>query len=142
LREIFVKNQADEKEQLEKVLSKLLKDGVASSDIIILSPNRFEVSAASKIADQTSFKVRDIRDVKQIVPELCIAFSTIHAFKGMESPTVVLCGVSDISDEEKRSLLYVGMSRARSHLILMLGEKTKTLLPSLVSRRLSEKWKQ
>ncbi len=38
---------------------------------------------------------------------------TVQAFKGLESPAVVLAGVEDIDSDYWRSVLYVGMTRAR-----------------------------
>ena len=135
----YWKNRKEEVEQLEKVITRLLKEGIEAEDIVILSPQRFENSAASEIGSDVDLPITDIREIEG-EPEGCIVFSTVHAFKGMESPTVILTGFSDISSDEQRSLIYVGMSRARSHLVLVLGDKTRKLVPDLVSKRLTEKW--
>ena len=136
----YWKNLTDEALQLEAALSKLSGDNVDPADIIILAPNRFEHSAASRLIGKPPFEIVDVRDARKAVKQQ-VKFSTIHAFKGMESPVIILCGVSDVSSEEQRSLLYVGMSRARSHLILLLSDKAKQLVPALVAKRLSLDWK-
>ncbi|MDZ7301724.1 MAG: ATP-binding domain-containing protein [candidate division KSB1 bacterium] len=69
-----------------------------------------------------------------------ISFATIQAFKGMESPVVVLCDVDRIEGREPQSLLYVGMSRARSLLIVLLHEQTKPFVRQAVARKLEEGW--
>ncbi|UPJ27798.1 ATP-binding domain-containing protein [Bradyrhizobium sp. CW1] len=136
----YWKSQAEETQHLEAVLSKLLSEGVDPADIIVLSPNRFENSVASRLNGRLAVEIVDIRDTNKATKQQ-IKFATVHAFKGMESPIIVLCGFSEVSSEEQRSLLYVGMSRARSHLVLLLSEKAKQLVPALVAKRLSEDWK-
>ena len=137
----YWKNRSEEADQLVKTISMLLAEGVKPNDIVVLAPVRFESSVASTIGGRTSIPVSEFRDVHK-ANKNCITFSTVHAFKGMESPTVILCDFSDILGDEQRSLLYTGMSRARSHLVVLLSEKTKALMPDLLSKRLQEKWKR
>jgi superfamily I DNA/RNA helicase len=54
-----------------------------------------------------------------------VRFSTIHSFKGLESPVVILVDIDRIEGDEPQSLLYVAMSRARSLLILMISERAR-----------------
>jgi hypothetical protein len=135
----FWRTQVDEIAQLEKAIGMLLDEGVSVSDIVVLAPVRLENSAASRLNSKLPviFEIRDVRNPNANG----IGFSTVHAFKGMESPVVVLCGFAEASSEERRALLYTGMSRARSHLVMVLSEKFKTFLPSLLSKRLHEQWK-
>ena len=51
-----------------------------------------------------------------------IRLSSIHRFKGLESPVVVVAEV-DESAATNEALLYVAFSRARSHLVLIAHEK-------------------
>jgi hypothetical protein len=48
-----------------------------------------------------------------------VLFSSIRAFKGLESPVVVLCELEDIDDATRDAQLYVGMSRARNHCVIV-----------------------
>ena len=48
-----------------------------------------------------------------------VFFSPIRAFKGLESPVVVLCELEDIDDMTQNQQLYVAVSRARNHLVLV-----------------------
>jgi len=45
--------------------------------------------------------------------------STIHSFKGLESPVVILTETDAIKKDRKDELLYVATSRANSHLIIV-----------------------
>jgi hypothetical protein len=137
----YWKNRSEEADQLEKTINMLLKEGINVSDIVILAAVRFENSVASTLGDRISVPIAEISSIGKGFTDH-IAFSTIHAFKGMESPIVILCDFPDIATNEQRSLLYTGMSRARSHLIMLLPEKTKALLPDLLAKRLKGKWQQ
>jgi ATP-dependent exoDNAse (exonuclease V) beta subunit len=45
--------------------------------------------------------------------------TTIHQFKGLESPVVVLAEIMSSSAQDLEPLLYVGCSRARNHLAIL-----------------------
>ena len=79
------------------------------SDIVILSPKRLDHSVVFGI---DNYKISDSRE------EGAIFFSTIQAFKGLESKIVVLCDISDVSTEKARQYLYIGMTRAKSALYI------------------------
>jgi superfamily I DNA/RNA helicase len=49
-----------------------------------------------------------------------IRFSTIHAFKGLESSTII---ITDIDSYEDDKLIYVGLSRARFALHVLESKK-------------------
>ena len=48
-----------------------------------------------------------------------IQFSSIRAFKGLESPVVILCELEDLDDATQARQLYVGLSRARNHCVIV-----------------------
>lgn len=51
-----------------------------------------------------------------------VRLTTIHSFKGLESPVVVMTELDKParrSNTHRKYLLYVGLSRARSHLIII-----------------------
>jgi ATP-dependent exoDNAse (exonuclease V) beta subunit len=56
-----------------------------------------------------------------------VRVSSIHAFKGLESPVVILAELDDLAHPRVDELWYVALSRARSHLIV-LGELPVDLL--------------
>jgi superfamily I DNA/RNA helicase len=52
-----------------------------------------------------------------------VRVATIHRYKGLESPVVVLAEIDlRVRPEDLPSLLYVGATRARSHLVVVAGE--------------------
>jgi hypothetical protein len=54
-----------------------------------------------------------------------IRYSSVHAFKGLEAPAVVLTDIEGIVDEQAKALLYVGMSRARVRLHVLMNERLR-----------------
>ena len=53
-----------------------------------------------------------------------LRYSTIHAFKGLEAPAVILTDLDDQSAPSFDSLLYIGMTRATDRLIAVIESKT------------------
>lgn len=70
-----------------------------------------------------------------------VPFTTIQAFKGMESSVVIMCDVDRMDGPEDRSLLYVGMSRARNLLIVFLDERVRWAVKTAIERKLSARWR-
>ena len=48
-----------------------------------------------------------------------VHFSSVRGFKGLESPVVVLCELEDLDRESRDQQLYVGVSRARNHCVIV-----------------------
>jgi hypothetical protein len=119
---------------LVEVLRGLLADGVKATDIVVLSPNRLANSGVAGVDGSTNFKLIEEAEVQHTrVP--AVRFSTIQAFKGMESPVVVMCDVSRVSESEPQALLYVGMSRARSQLTVLVDEQARPFIRERIRRR-------
>jgi hypothetical protein len=112
---------------LNKVVTRLAAEGIAPSDIVILSPRRLDGSSLSGVSRIGELPLRDA-SADQPVAQGSVAFSTIHAFKGLESAAVIVTDIEQVDTDEARSLLYVGMSRARSLLILMIRETARHFL--------------
>jgi superfamily I DNA/RNA helicase len=52
-----------------------------------------------------------------------VRVATIHRYKGLESPVVALAEIDlRVRPQDLPSLLYVGATRARSHLVVVAGE--------------------
>ncbi|HMQ10447.1 MAG TPA: ATP-dependent helicase [Oligoflexia bacterium] len=93
----------------------------------------------------------DLGDVEEDEKEGSnVQLMTLHACKGLEFPVVIICGVEegilphqrlgqDISEE--RRLFYVGITRAKEHLVLTRAKERKKqgkLKPCATSRFLAE----
>ena len=120
---IYWRNAAGLAKRLEGEIVRLTSMGISSKDIVILSPKKLENSDISGVESAAGFRIADITDFELDPPPIGdreIAFSTIQAFKGMESRAVIIVGIDKVDDDWMRTTLYVGMSRARSMLTLMI----------------------
>lgn len=57
---------------------------------------------------------------------------SVQAFKGLESAAVVLAGIEDLSTEYWRSILYVGITRARHSVHIIVHADVRTELDRIV----------
>ena len=103
---------------LKKRLNELLKY-FKPSEIVILSPKSDEKSCAQSVA--LKFPELRIAPYKSSQPEN-IKFTSIHAFKGMEAPAILLTDIDSLESATYKALLYVGMSRARINLTIFFSE--------------------
>jgi superfamily I DNA/RNA helicase len=52
-----------------------------------------------------------------------VRFSSIRGFKGLESAVVVLCELEDLDEDTRDQQLYVGMSRAKNHCVVVVPKR-------------------
>lgn len=92
------------------LLAQLLRDfraeGYKASEITILSFRADEMSAATKLR-HSGHKLRPARQTGEAT-----AFTTVHAFKGMENKIVLLTDVELNNTDFHRDLFYTGMTRS------------------------------
>jgi hypothetical protein len=51
-----------------------------------------------------------------------ITWSTVSGFKGLENDVIIVAGLTDIESDWHRGVAYVGMSRARTRLHVVIHE--------------------
>lgn len=138
----FCKDDDEAASKLSERISAFLNAGGSADDLVVLSPRRLENSCADRIRRGHGFIVMD---ASEKAPERSrtpiVRFATVQAFKGMESQAVILCDVNSLSDGEPQSLLYVGMSRARLQLMLVLDASTKPAYDECRAKQFSPEWK-
>ena len=117
---------------LKKRLNELLKY-FKPSEIVILSPKSDEKSCAQSVA--LKFPELRIAPYKSSQPEN-IKFTSIHAFKGMEAPAILLTDIDSLESATYKALLYVGMSRARISLTIFFSEICRSQYDKLLDHGL------
>lgn len=103
------KEPEDELRLIEKELTKLISQGLSPQRITILSPKLKQNSSLQKVDKIGSWNIVDMRDSQ----DYGISFSTIRAFKGLESDVVFLIGLRQDSRVCTPADIYVGGTRAR-----------------------------
>jgi hypothetical protein len=103
--------------------------GVRARDIAVLTPRspRSSWLAGAKVGSYTLVSEAGPEGAPMPPPTSAweIRLSTIHRFKGLESPVVILAEVdSRVPIAQLPGLLYVGATRARTHLVVIGSEAT------------------
>ena len=86
----------------------------------LLSPKRFENSLVSEDVKIKQFTIRGVNT------------STIQGFKGLENTIIVLYDFDEVTSEHMQRLLYVGISRARQELFLVLDKTQEEAVGKLI----------
>ena len=142
---IYWKTAKQQVESLTDVIRCLLQEGLRPEDLVILSPHTFADSTAGRLSFSDhrhgTVVARELRDSAPASrSQTALGFATIQAFKGMESPGIILCDIERVETEEPQALLYVGMSRARSYLVMMVHESVKTSISQALLKKLAKDW--
>jgi len=118
-RELELFNADDQATQVASVLQRLCgREEVAPQDVVVLSSHgtssgNSRVAAAGRLGNYTLTEERGKLGNY-------VHFSWIRAFKGLESPVVILCELEDLDDESIDQQLYVGVSRAKNHGVVVV----------------------
>jgi hypothetical protein len=130
-------NTSDEQlDRLGEAISALVSDGLRPEHITILSPLRLENSIASRIRER-GFQVADVGS-GDAVRAGALCFATMQSFKGMETSAAILTDLRGMEDVARHALLYVGMSRARTVLVMLVHTSFRPYVQAAVRRRLQE----
>ena len=137
----YYRSASEQAALLATQVRRLLSGGVRASDIIVLSPLRLSKSGVAGLDVGGAFRLVDVQDHAPTRPTVpVVRYATVQAFKGLESTVVILCDIENVSESEPQSLLYVAMSRARAHLIMLVHERAKPAIAACVRRKLEEAW--
>lgn len=106
----------DQPAQVAAVIDRLCgHEEVPPQDVVVLSSHGFE---NSEVAQSAAGSYRLVKERNQ--PGKRIFFSSIRGFKGLESKVVILCELEDIQDLTLDAQLYVGISRAINHCVIVV----------------------
>ncbi len=118
----FIYYSEKPEEKLIQVLINLHKNNIDYNNITILSTKDFQNSCINNLHRDTKKKIEIIDERNISKPNINkIKFCTISNYKGLESQSVILIDM-DKNIENYNSLLYVGMSRARSKLTIIIKQ--------------------
>lgn len=101
---------------LRRVLHGLVvEEAVDVADIVVLTPIAPEKSALTTSTSVGRFSLTTNWDV---APNE-IYYTSIHSFKGLESPVVILVEIEPTLHHKVQELMYIACSRARHHLVII-----------------------
>jgi len=127
---VFYRSPSHQGDLLFATIAKLLKS-LAPAEIVVLSMRADASSCVARQArDQTGWHFASYRE--EPGDGAAIRYSSVHAFKGLEAAAVVLTDIEAIEDDQAKALLYVGMSRARIRLHVLMHERLRSSYDSML----------
>jgi hypothetical protein len=104
---------------LEVVLVNLTdQEGLGLDDIVVLTP-----AGESKSLLWQRGQVGRFRLSKDVEPDT-VLWSTVHGFKGLERPVVVLAEIGERHEEDVELYIRIGASRATNHVVVLATPST------------------
>lgn len=91
------------------------EEGIAPAELVVLTPKATERSALSEGLILGNFRLTRQEPTRPTD----IPVRTVHAFKGLDRRVVILAEVDPWASRELATVLYVGCSRARTHLTIL-----------------------
>jgi hypothetical protein len=128
---IYVDSPADQERKLVALLERLFGDGYSGREIVILSPQA-KGSAAERIA---SAPLADRLTPASAETPGGIRYGTVHSFKGLEAPVIIVTDVTSIGTIADQSLFYVAVTRATDRLYVLASASLKPAVLDLLLRR-------
>lgn len=132
---LFYEDDYDQFQKISYKLDSLLSQNLNFDDVILLSPKKLESSAVNSLINFGLKEIIPLKSHSKSKNHFC--FSTIQAYKGMESNFVLVTDIEDLSSDIGKSLLYIGMSRARYGLVIMIAEKERNQYLNILKRKLN-----
>lgn len=111
---------------LHEILQIILNRDIPLNKVTLLSSKRFENSFA-----------KDDEYVNSLLAKGMI-FSTIQAYKGLENLIIILFDLDDVASEHMQRLLYVGISRAKRELYLILDKSLEGAVSKLIQQNFTK----
>lgn len=104
-------------------------------NIVVLSPRRDDASCAAHLLNRNR-EIILAPLVSPVARDGQVGYCTIHRFKGLEAPAVIVTDIENLDDDQAVQLLYVAMSRARVHLILLMHKRLQPRYQQLLLSQL------
>jgi DNA polymerase III delta prime subunit len=116
---LYYSNQDEQVALLLSTLENWYRDGIPGREIIVLSPRSESLCLAALIKQEpwrSRLRPQELRSGGNI------GYCSIHSFKGMEAPAVIVTDIDRVSGETAADLFYVGITRALHRLTILVTE--------------------
>lgn len=112
----------DQASLLRKVVGDLRNDGFDLTEIVVLSP----LAGGSVAATTSDAWLRQVLSpaVGSVPTKGKLRYATIHAFKGLDAPAVIITDLDDSGGPNFDALVYIGLTRATDRVAAMVETKT------------------
>jgi len=118
---MFIENPAEAKRSLLKLIQEKMDKGLSLEQIVVLTTG----STENSMLNPGDFRLAPGIQLSLQPSQGKVFFSTIRKFKGLEAEAVILLdvGVQTFSNEAQRRAFYVGASRAKIWLDILITTK-------------------
>ena len=105
---------------VSRVLHRLVRDeSVAPADIVVLVSS----SRTGPLKKDSVVGAFELTGDQNAEPGK-VLLESIRRFKGLERQVVIVAGIDDLAPEDENGMLYVALSRARAHLVVIAAAST------------------
>jgi DNA polymerase III delta prime subunit len=127
---ITYENPFDQSDKIQKLLEQLtLEEKHTPQEIIILSCRSDGESAANNLSGTPRLNLSPLKSGSK--PDK-VQYGSIHSFKGMEAPIVILTDVDNVMSLDAQSLFYVGITRALDKLFIFISKKVNSEISKIL----------
>lgn len=112
----------DQSRLLRQAVESLREESFDLSEIVVLSPLRSGSVAAT--TNDVWLRSVLVQVVGGSVKKGKIRFSSIHAFKGLDAPAIIVTDLDRVNVPHFESILYVGLTRATDRLYALIEKRT------------------
>jgi hypothetical protein len=115
------------------IIHDIKKRKIDKGKITFLSPKTYEKSSIYNL-NKHNFNIVNINKDSTIPPFNEITFSTIQSFKGLENSIIIVTDIENLNHTDMLSLLYVGISRAKYELHVLMHSSQKNVFNEILER--------
>lgn len=112
---LYYTDQNDQKRRLLQLIPQLRQNGYTNTDMVVLSTKAIDKSIIQTVGDKDPVKFTSFENASR----KRIGCESVYAFKGMESPVIIVTDVEKITGDQAASLFYVAMTRALHRLFIL-----------------------
>jgi superfamily I DNA/RNA helicase len=128
---VYYQDPGDQQRLLIASLNALYDDGFSGSDIVVLSPKLKGVCTAI-----TRPPWSDRLTPFRLDLDGHVGYCSIHAFKGLEAPAVIVTDIEQVAGEEASQLFYVAVTRSLHRLTIITNESARAEVTATLQRAL------
>ena len=122
---LFYNTNKEQLNCLRNIVLQLCKNEKYPPESIVVLSNKRDEECTAKLLEEIDEEGVYIPIKSSDRSNDQIGYCTVHSFKGLESPVVIITDINRIHGEQHEALLYVGMSRARIRLVLLMHESCR-----------------
>lgn len=128
----YYKDNEDQKRLLIKTLERLFDSGYSGQDIVVLSTRGTTTCIASQIGSEPwSSRLKPFATTTSGH----IGYCSIHGFKGLESPAVIITDIEQLEDRDRSwSLFYIAATRCLQKLVILMHRNVQEDITKMLVR--------